>query len=378
MFKKQVISVLLVLVLVLSVVPMNVKAVGTSSTTSFNVTYPEPATGDHNGYISVLYQNPVSGIYSINTYFWTIFPFTGDNPDVPELLSDMKIEMTANSITFTPQISGTSIFDWSLAEFGSEDTLYIHKRTDYGVLNPTATYTYTNNNLNIIGYLFGGNVGGVYSHLTKAVVPEIHWSDSVDASALMEYFYLFLHHLNAINADCTDIYEQIVEIYNQNVSTNQKLDEMIDLYNSMISEQEETNSWLEKIFNFLEEKDEKDKEAATQQGNQSTADIDNMITDDSAGFVDSLGALSSSMSYTGTSCSWTFPTVKLPAISGVMDEVTLVESKEIDFTYWVNSIPSGILLLIQSVCTVALIVFCFKELYGAISYVLTLKGGGNE
>ena len=84
------------------------------------------------------------------------------------------------------------------------------------------------------------------------------------------------------------------------------------------------------------------------------------------------------MSYSGTNCSWTFPAITLPAIPGVMDSVQLTSEQPIDFTYWVNQIPANLLLLIQSLLTIALIIYCFKEVYGTISYVLTLRGGGSE
>ena len=123
---------------------------------------------------------------------------------------------------------------------------------------------------------------------------------------------------------------------------------------------------------------EQEEQKAEHQGNASVSEGTNAIENKGSGFVDSLNGLVSSMSYTGTQCSWTFPQVKMPAIKGVMEERVLIKEQPIDFTTWINAIPSPILLLIQSVLTMALIVYCFKELYGTISYVLTLRGGGTN
>lgn len=123
---------------------------------------------------------------------------------------------------------------------------------------------------------------------------------------------------------------------------------------------------------------ENEKNETQLQGEGSVNDVSSAIDDKSSGFISSIGNLVSAMSYNGTSCAWNFPSMQLPAIPGVMDEIKLTDEKPIDFEYWVNKIPPNILLLVRSVLTIALIGYCFKELYSTISYVLTLKGGGND
>lgn len=141
---------------------------------------------------------------------------------------------------------------------------------------------------------------------------------------------------------------------------------------------EESNTWLEKIFNYLNESQEQQKQEAQTQGNSSVSQGSSAIEDKGAGFTQSLGNLTSSMSYTGTQCAWEFPQVKLPAIAGVMGEIVLIEKQPIDFAVWVNAIPSDILLVVQSLCTAGLIIYCFKELYDTIAYVLTLRKDDNS
>lgn len=103
------------------------------------------------------------------------------------------------------------------------------------------------------------------------------------------------------------------------------------------------------------------------------------IPDDSAAVTDGLSSFVQGLSYNGTACSWTMPRVYIPAIAGVMGETTLISEQPIDFTGWLNALPSGVVTVMRAICSVALILYGFKELYGMIEYVLTLRGrGGND
>lgn len=377
MFKKIMVlmSALLILLGGILSTSFNSFAEGISQNNAFYVDYPEPATSEHSGYFVVMYK--VDSEYRINTFAWTINPVPlSDNGDVNEYLSEMYVQISPTSVIFSPRISQTSIFDWSMVEYTSSDYLVVHRYGDYNVLATRAKMQMMYDN--IIGYMFNGNIGGLESSFNQVEVPEIHWTYSPEAETLYHYLELVLDELDFVGSDVSDILSEVEDIYNQNVSMNQKLEDMKALYREMIVEQQETNTWLEKIFNFLEEKDEKDKEAAIQQGSSSTSQGMDAIEDKGLGFANSLGTLSNSMSYNGTECAWNMPQIKLPAISGVMDEVVLLESQPIDFSQWVAVIPSNIMLVIQSVLTIGLIVYCFKELYNTIAYVLTLRKDDNS
>lgn len=193
-------------------------------------------------------------------------------------------------------------------------------------------------------------------------------------------------YLHSISVYSHDILDWMVLIYDELCFIDQYLYDICetylpDMYSSLerIEDKlDKSNSWLEKIFKWLDESREKEKEEASTQGNSSVSEGTASIEDKGGDFVGALGGLTSSMSYTGTSCAWEFPEVRLPAIAGVMDEVVLINSQPIDFTQWVNAIPSSVLLVIQSVLTIGLIVYCFKELYDTIAYVLTLRKDDNS
>lgn len=123
---------------------------------------------------------------------------------------------------------------------------------------------------------------------------------------------------------------------------------------------------------------DREKEEANKDGNTSVNGLQSALPNYSSGFIDSITSFVQNFSYTGTECSWVLPSIKLPSIDGVMDEVTLTDSMEIPFNYWIEQIPTPIMTLIQSLLTIALIVYCFKELYSVVSYVLTLRGGSGE
>ena len=121
---------------------------------------------------------------------------------------------------------------------------------------------------------------------------------------------------------------------------------------------------------------EQEKNEIKQSGDEGMKGAEN-VPNESDGFINAISNLVRALSYNGTDCKWTLPQVKIPQIGNIVPEISLIEQQDIDFGVWVQKMPSNILKLIQSVCTCALIVYCFKELYGAISYVLTLKGGGD-
>ena len=123
---------------------------------------------------------------------------------------------------------------------------------------------------------------------------------------------------------------------------------------------------------------QQEKTETQNSGNNSVNDVSGSVPDKSAGMLSALQSLSNAVSYTGTSAKWTFPQMYIPAISGVTDRINLNPEMEIDFSYWINQIPQDIRTIISALATIGLVIFAFKELYGLISYVLTLKGGGNN
>lgn len=360
---KALMSCLIAILGLIFLCPINSNAAGNE----YYVSYSEPTTNELCGYLNVSASNGNGTLY---TYFWNIVPdFSEHNASDRECY--MYIRVNGNSVIFHPYVYGNTGY-MTLGYYDSNGGMSIIYNGSLG-LN---TYENTQNFTGIWGLSSGGNA--IFGTTGSWSTVLVRWNQSVDVIALNSKMNEVLTELAKIEGDTTSMVSQLQSIYNQNIATNQKLDNMNALLNEIKSEQKETNTWLEKIFNWLEDSPEQEKEAASNQASQSSNDAQSSIEDKSAGFVDSVNGLASSMSYSGTQCAWTFPALYLPEIPGVMSRTQLTSETPIDFAYWVNQIPSDILLLVRSVLTIALIGYCFKEFYSVIEYVLTMRGGGNS
>lgn len=136
-------------------------------------------------------------------------------------------------------------------------------------------------------------------------------------------------------------------------------------------------------YYFMSESEYKDtpeyeEDYATDKGDDNTSAIDGAIPDQSATFMTAIKQFVGTMSYNGTDAVWTFPEVYIPEIENVIPKTKLIDKQNIDFGFWIQKLPSGVLSIVQILGTIGLIIFCFKELYGWIEYILTMRKGGGE
>lgn len=123
---------------------------------------------------------------------------------------------------------------------------------------------------------------------------------------------------------------------------------------------------------------EDEKNEANTTGNSGVNDITGAIPTDTDGILNAFKSLTNSMMTTSTTCKIEFPGITIPKVGRFFNEVQLLPKQEINFKEYIGMIPYKLLLLVQSLLTIALIIYCFKELYATISYVLTLRGGGDS
>ena len=168
----------------------------------------------------------------------------------------------------------------------------------------------------------------------------------------------------------------IISLLEQQNANTDKITSNADKNASNIQSNNDKNT--QSIIDNQNQLAEQEKTETQNSADNSVSDVSGSVPDKSAGMLSALQSLSNAVSYTGTSAKWTFPQMYIPAIAGVTDRINLNPEMEINFTYWVNQIPGDIRTLISALATIGLVVFAFKELYGLISYVLTLKGGGNN
>lgn len=213
------------------------KAYGESPAMDFYVKYSEPTTGDLNGYISVAYYS--NGTYRMYTYFWTFAP-CGNTSQSTEESHFMSINISSNSIKFIPRCASLGGVDVTLCCYDWQDNLHVINPRSYIPAGYYEAQIFEENysGTPIHGFCYGGNtvlsygdnVGSVYS------IPIIHWNESVDASQLDEQMSQVIGSLNNIDYDTSYIIAQLQNIYNQNVSTNQKLDNMTALLQELTSQ----------------------------------------------------------------------------------------------------------------------------------------------
>lgn len=123
---------------------------------------------------------------------------------------------------------------------------------------------------------------------------------------------------------------------------------------------------------------DQEKNEADSSGNSAVDDMTDAVPDYSEQFIDALTSFAGAFAYEGTEAVLPIPSLTVPGIPGLIPETVIFDGEDLDFGDYIALLPSTLLLLVQSLLTIALIVFCFKELYGTISYVLTLKRGGAE
>lgn len=129
---------------------------------------------------------------------------------------------------------------------------------------------------------------------------------------------------------------------------------------SVIEGNQQAHQDAEALQNKLEDMQNQEKEEATKNGDASEGDaaIKSALSIDQ--FKSSVDTLFSALSYTGTDSSWT-----LPASGNIPYVGELWEEKQIDFTFWINALPSSIKYVINFIFVIGcvyLIIFDIKSL----------------
>ena len=120
---------------------------------------------------------------------------------------------------------------------------------------------------------------------------------------------------------------------------------------------------------------------ANKTGNEGADKLGSLIPNNSGGLISAFTNLTASMVHNDTACKITFPGIKIPKlkVKGIeFGDVTLLGESEINFEDYVALIPETYLKLVRSLCTIALIIYCFKEMYSLFSFIFTAKGGGDS
>lgn len=137
------------------------------------------------------------------------------------------------------------------------------------------------------------------------------------------------------------------------------------------------------VGDAFEGSQEQEKQSASDTGSDLVDQLTGVIPDYSEGFTTALTDFASNFSYDGTEAILRIPQIRFPEIPSnrrgtpLVRSFVMLEEQEVDFSEFAAMMPESVLTLVRCLLTVALIIFCFKELYDTISYILTLRKGDN-
>lgn len=135
------------------------------------------------------------------------------------------------------------------------------------------------------------------------------------------------------------------------------------------------DGWYSPILEFFEGLNAGEKNEALQGGQAGIDGVIDVVPDFSGEFVGALTDFSGVLGYEGTAAVLVVPPLTIPAVQNLVPEYQLIGEQRVDLEKYVAMVPEGLLLLIRSLLTLALIAYCPKEFYDTIEYIITLKGG---
>lgn len=293
-----------------------------------------------------------------------------------------------NVISYKHDASMTCLFpaksqpSFQIWPMGANNKMTLADIPDGTHLDYTITYSFSGNALygNMISYIayYDADFQPVSSTITESgaqTLPKtFNVSHTMDFPDGAQYFtvWCYLQGWNEISGTalygvvCSDLrFTMDIEYLPDDSailgSINDRLDELPD-----------------KIGDQFQDVIENEKEESKGEGNKFVDQILDALPDPSADVLAAFKILTDATSYSGTEAVLPIPSLVLPGIDGLFPTTELWSGTEFDFGEYVGMLPSGLLTLVQSLFTIAIVLFCVYELKGIISYCLTLresKGG---
>lgn len=361
MLKSKTIKIFIALLVIISVLVVPVSAAQSSDNT-FIMACGTPSVSNYTGYIEVLLKDKQTKLHSVRTFMWSVYEWGLMKGEESNAINFNDVNV--NVVITDGDANGYCQLEFRISQMsGVTSVLYgnifsIHSKAKSGVSAVIeGSFSYDN----------GPDENYKYRTTSEVVAYHVSPNTTVDSYSNYishkEFYVLYAESgavYNAITNGQQDQTDQIIQGQEQQTED--------------IKDNQDRNT--QAIIDNQKEMQENEKTEANDSGGGGVGSLDSAIPNKSEGFISSIGNLVSAMSYSGTNCDLPIPTVKIPEIKGVIKETVLMDNMSVPFGFWISKIPSGIMLLVQSVLTIALVVFCFKELYSVISYVLTLRGGG--
>lgn len=157
-------------------------------------------------------------------------------------------------------------------------------------------------------------------------------------------------------------------------SIDGKLDDVNDNLEDVGGKLDDTNDKLDDIIAAPDN----ERNEASSSGNDGVDSVTGAIPDVSGDFVGALEDLMSAMSYEGTKAKLPVPALNVPGIPGLFPGFTALSEQSLDFGAYIAMLPVDLLELVQSLLSMALVVYCVRDLYKTIAGLMVGGGGGDE
>lgn len=155
---------------------------------------------------------------------------------------------------------------------------------------------------------------------------------------------------------------------------NQKLlNTMNEVQNALVEQGEKIDQLPGQIGDEMQNVMDNEKEQSKGEGNKFVDQIIGAMPDPSKGVIDALGKLTSAVGYTGTEAIIEIPKIVLPGIDGLFDEFVIYEGTNFDLGACISYLPGKLVTVVQSLFTIAIVLYCVYEFKGIISFIFTLR-----
>ena len=171
----------------------------------------------------------------------------------------------------------------------------------------------------------------------------------------------------------------IQEVQTQLGEQGQTLDDILKQQEANGGKLDDMNQNIEslpgEIGDQMQDIVDNEKNEANNKGNEFVDQILDALPDPSTKVLASLKSLTDATSYTGTDAKLQIPGIVLPAVGMLIPETELWEGTQLDMGSYMELLPGTLVTVVQSLFTIAIVLYCVYELIGLIGFCLTLRGG---
>lgn len=226
---------------------------------NFYLGYPEPATSESQGYVSILFHGS-DGVVKVMTFFWSCYAVNNGVTSPAE----MRVQINNNKVNFNLfQLGATGGF-YSLSYITSVG------RYRLGVNTNSSDYTYDlgAEGCTICGWRVGGNgfVEGFWNSLDFSLfysedgsvvllqeIIEVLTSNGATLGSVLLYVDDILDSVDGVESQLSSVINYLKSIDSELDSIKSELQKIYNKADEILNEQKKSNTWLGKIWDSIQE-----------------------------------------------------------------------------------------------------------------------------